>query len=288
MPTFDDATSTFISGLDKLSGYLPAMASHLQDEDKTFQQHKDDLVDVPLTFSGLGADAFAQAVERNITRSSQFQFKMSALALATSHLKAQIVASNNTYDTDMAIPPGFYSFDEALNHYGYTELSVLNKMRDYVLGGVDMSILIDAGPSQCYGWLDVERDMIISDMQSQHDNNVQQARNLYQEQLRRNGETSDPYFQQNMNNTISQEDSYLADAKFFVSGKLYQQIHDAITGWYNDVTPALESYNEETGMATAINAVTVGEMVWELNNAPGHAPVIIYQLPGEPGHSELY
>lgn len=280
MPTFDDVTNTFLTGLDKLTSYLPAMASHLQDEDKKFRQHKDDLLDVPLTFSGLGASAFGQAVERNIARSSQFQFKMNSLVLASSHLKAQIVSSNNTYDTDMAIPPGFYEYDEALNHYGYTELSVLTKMRDYVLAGLDMALLIDAGPSQCYGWLDVERDMIIADMQSQHDKNTQQAHSLYQTQLKNEGQPDDPYLKQNMNDSISREDSYLSEAKFIVSGKLYQQIHDAITGWFSEVTPALESYNEETGMATAINAVTVGEMVWELNNAPGHAPLIIYQLPG--------
>lgn len=279
MPTFSDVTSTFLTGLDKLAAYLPAMSSHLKDKDKQFRQHKDDLVDVPLTFSGLGASAFGLAVERNIARSSQYQFKMDSLTLATTHLKAQIVSSNDRYDTDMAIPPGLGGYDDALDHFGYTELSVLTKMRDYVLVGLDMAGIIDAGTSNCYSWLDVERDMIIADMQSKHDKNVQQAQDLYQRQLQNEGETSDPYFKQNMNTTIMQENAYLSDAKFAVSGKLYQQIHDAITGWFSEVMPALKSYNEEIGMATAINVVTVGQMVWELNNAPGHAPVVIYQLP---------
>lgn len=279
MPTFSDVTNTFTTGLDKLAAYLSVMVSHLQGGDKQFRQHKDDLVYYSLTFSGLGATAFGQAVERNIARSSQFQYKMDALTLATNHLKAQITSSNDKYDTDMAIPPGLDSFDLALNHYGYTELSVLNKMRDFVLSGVDMALLIDAGPGTCYSWLGTERDAIIADMQSQHDRNVGQAQDLYREQLRREGQTDDPYLKSNMNNNILQEDNYLSEAKFAVSGKLYQQIHDAITGWFSEVTPALESYNEETGMATAINVVTVGELIWELNNAPGHAPLIIYQTP---------
>ena len=279
MPTFSDVTSTFIAGLDKLAAYLTSMVSHLQNGDKQFRQHKDNLLDVPLTFSGLGAQAFGQAVERNIARSSQFQFKMDALALAANHLKAQIVSSNNNYDTYMAIPPGFYEFDEALNHYGYTELSVLTKMRDYVLGGIDMAQLLDAGPNNCYDWLGVERDLIIADMQSQHDKHVQQAEDLYQQQLKNEGQTDDPYFKQYRSNNILQEETYLSEAKFIVSGKLYQIIYDAITGWFSEIKPALESYDEETGMATAIGTVTVGELIWELNNAPGHAPVIIYQLP---------
>lgn len=279
MPTFSDVTHTFLSGLDKLSAYLSVTVSRLQGGDKQFRQHKDDLVGVPFTFSGLGANAFDQAVERNIARSSQFQFKMDALILATNHLKAQITSSNDKYDTDMAIPPGLFEFDMALNHYGYTELSVLTKMRDYVLGGLDMALLLDAGPGTCYSWLGVERDIIIADIQSQHDKHVQQAQDLYKLQLRNEGQPEDPYLKSNMNTTIQQEDTYLSEAKFVVSGRLYQQIHDAISGWFSEVTPALESYNEETGMATAINAVTVGQLIWELNNTPGHPPLIIYQTP---------
>src|SRR5437660_3867143 len=193
MPTFSDVTHTFTTGLDKLSAYLSVTVSRLQGGDKQFRQHKDELVGVPFTFSGLGANAFDQAVERNIARSSQFQFKMDALILATNHLKARISSSNDTYDTDMAIPPGLFEFDMALNHYGYTELSVLTKMRDYVLGGLDMALLLDAGPGTCYSWLGVERDIIIADIQSQHDKHVQQAQDLYKLQLRNEGQSEDPY-----------------------------------------------------------------------------------------------
>src|ERR1700753_29688 len=155
MPTFDDVTSSFITGLDKITAYIPEMISSFQKGDTTFRQHKQVLSGEACTnisFSGLGAQPFGTAVERNITRSGQYMFKMDAFNQATGHLKAQLVSSNHKYDAEMTMPPGYGTIDDALNRFGYTELSVLKKMRDYVLAGVDMSMAIDTGPSGFIGW----------------------------------------------------------------------------------------------------------------------------------------
>jgi hypothetical protein len=282
MPTFDDVTSTFIAGLDKITAYIPAVVSGLQKGDRTFSQHKQGLIGAGgtnITFSGLGAQAFGQAVERNIVRSGQYVFKIDAFNLATSHLKALIVSTNHKCDSYMAIPPGFGSDDDALGYYGYTELDVLTRMRDYVLVGVDMSIAIEVGPNGFIGSLGVMRDIIIADMQAKHDKSVSGDQDNYNHMLKREDRTDDPIMKHEMQTLITTADTHLQMAKSAVNGKLYEHIHDAVTSWFNVITPALASYVEEIGIATEVNVMTVGGLIQDLKNAPGGAPVIIYQTP---------
>lgn len=281
MTTFDDLTRTFTDGLSKITTYVPKVIGNFQKGDNQFRTRKDDLVDsYSVDFQGLGALAFANAVENNIEIGSRLEQKLNEFVMASNHAATDIHNANNTYgDQINNFIPGVGV--QGLEYYGYTYDEVDTQLRDGTLAVyIDLGGVLDFNLQFMLTQLDDAKTGFWSIIQYKYSQNIDQYQQLFDRQTKgidkKTGIAQINNFKQYQQTSVTNENSYLNQARIELDA-IYKNQEDAFTNWYNIMVQTVSTYDNEIAWAGATGQVSVGDLLQDLVNAPNGSPVVIYR-----------
>lgn len=279
MTTFFDLTRSFDEGLSKITSFVPNVVSNFQNGDNTFRGRKNDLYDAyEVNFQGLGALAFANAVENNIEVASRLEQKLSEFVTASDHTSKQMHTWNQQYNDDISNFVPDFGEENGLAYYGLDWQDVKNQMRDGTLSSyIDFGFVIELGKGYLLGNLDQAKQGIASVIQYNHSQNMDNYQNTYNLLLGRNPSAKYDY-QQNLQQQQMQENSYFYEANRELT-QIYNNQHDAFSGWFDAMQSLLGTYDNQIAWAGATGEVSVGDILQDLLHAPNGSPLVIYQTP---------
>ena len=226
MTDTNDVTRTFTDGLKQIVDYIPKLVNKLGDGDKTFREQKDELTRYKPSFEGMGARAFALAVETNIKTGAGYHPMVDALSQNSSHLLTQITRSNDEANLKMSdtLKAARVESGQGLEHYGYSVWSTLTEMRDAALQSSDMNMVMDKGPGYFIGKLDAKKQDILNDIAAQH--------------LRKMSQFQDP------KGADADSEKLLYTLAQRGVEEVQSYLEDAITTWVKEITGLLDSYRQ--------------------------------------------
>jgi len=235
MTDMNDVTRTFTDGLKQIVDYIPKLVNQLGDGDKAFRAQKDDITRYNPSFEGMGARAFARAVEANINAGRGYHPMVDALYQNSSNLLTQITHSNDeAHPKLMNMGYIYQEGEQALEYYGYVRGNAFTDLREAALKSSDMNTVMDQGPGGLIGKLEAKKQDIYNDITAQHNRKISQL--------------------QDPNGTDAQkEDLFYSYAKKGLD-RYYQHLNEAISTWLKEITGLLASYNQ----GVLENKVTVG------------------------------
>lgn len=279
MTTFDDVTRLFVDGLNQINSFLPKVITKFQHADTRFGGQAEDLTDgYDVEFSGMGALTFTQAVGNNVQIASTLEEKLNEFVMASDHTNKQIQSFNSNYGGQINdfIPPSA-GMVEGVEYYNLSIQDVISQLRDGTLASYyDIGGAMELGKAYMLGQLDQAKEGVWSYIQYQSSQNMSGYLDTYNKLKKRPGGDSpaSPYKQMH-DQQVQDENNRLQEAKIQLD-QIYNNEHDAFTGWFNSVTGQIATYNDEIGWAAATGQVSVGDLLQNLIHAPNGAPVVIY------------
>lgn len=280
MTKLSDITSDFTRGLSQITSFVPDAISNFQNADSKLRGQEDDLVngyDVP--FAGMGATTFSNATENNIQLSGRVQQKIQEFVTASGNTNQQVGSINDHYEgqIDNYVPPVTIGIDDPLAYFNYSYQQVAGMLRDGTLGpyGNIGDVLSMGLPHLLGNLLDASNSVksTIKSRSQQIEDNITQQYNAHLKQTGitdptdiKNSDKSNP------NIVTAQEKEIAALGEV---DQIYNNHHDAFSGWYQELTGLISDYKQTMTWTTATGNVTVGDLLQDMKNAP--APITIYR-----------
>ncbi len=267
----------YISGLDEVDRFCSAAVEARQKADKTLEQRKDGLNDYSVSFDGLGALAFENSVDMNLSQSGHLLSKLTTVQTASNHTKRSIGQINDAYDHNHFLDPNL-SVDDAYTYFGLNESDVV---ADLWHSGIDW--MNSLGPDSLLDPKSSE-DYVTSGVTQARDDFFTRLSRLYHT---KKDEIDRTFRYANMNDPAvqaekSQDDKDISSRYNAIVDSLTYQVVPRMTKhlyeWVLAIRGVTASYISSIAAAANLNAVSVGEILNLMTGPDGHnAPIMIWR-----------